>query len=299
MPDKIAQIIEHHHYPRWIRNRPRRIKWHYRALRILHLRTRVCLKNLRETVSGLESGARILDAGCGEGQYLIPLSRKFPDCSFTGIDLQPDHIQFLEVYISQLNIQNVHLLQGSIEERLLVSVPVDFIYLISVLQYMKNPAQLIRRFGGIQREGGRLLLYTPVEPVYSFRFLEKIRDRYSHYDSVRPRQSIRTDDLFTWIKKAGYRVTTARYYYGRTAALGHAIMQSLLILISHWKGPVRWIAILFFIILSPIFVSLQVIDELKPPRSGNGILLTLEKSKRSGQKQEEDASDEAIQSDKI
>lgn len=277
---EIENIIQHHHYPDWLMAHPPRIDFYYRLLRIFYLRSRICRRHLHQLLDGQNPGSYILDVGCGEGQFLIPAVRQYPGLFFTGMDQLKQHIDFLQNLIRTENLQNIKLIKGNIETQVISPVPVDLIYIISVLQYTQHPEQLIRRFHAIQPPGGKLMIYTPVGPSYSVSFARKIKKKYSHYDSAQPYfHPLDEEDLFRWIGSAGYSVLEERYYYSRWAAFSHETIQTLIILFTHWPVIFKIIPLVILLLFSPIFVSLQVIDEFFKPKRGNGLLLILQKKK--------------------
>src|SRR5690625_5382550 len=92
---QLEKIVEHHYSPRWMTGHPHRIRFYYRLLQLVYLRSRICHRHLREILAGLDPGSVILDAGCGEGQFLIPAAQQYPGLSFVGMDLRTTHISFL------------------------------------------------------------------------------------------------------------------------------------------------------------------------------------------------------------
>lgn len=276
----LEKIVEHHFYPDWLTNHPHRIRFHYQLLRLIYLRSRICRRHLMETLSSLDPGSVILDAGCGEGQFLIPAARRFPGLSFVGMDQRPAHISFLQKLADEENIFNIGLILGDIETSVITPVPVDFIFIVSVLQYTQYPDRLIQRFSDIQPLGGKLMIYTPVGPHYTFSFSRWAKRRYSHYDAAQPfHQSLNEEELLSWIGTTGYVIREKKYYYSKTAAFGHELFQTLIILLTHWPPVFKIIPLIIMLLFSPIFVSLQVVDEFFSPKRGNGLLLILQKQR--------------------
>jgi len=274
----LEKIVEHHYYPRWMTGHPHRIRFYYRLLQLVYLRSRICHRHLREILAGLDPGSVILDAGCGEGQFLIPAAQQYPGLSFVGMDLRSTHISFLQKLKNDQNLLNLHLIRGDIETGVITPIPIDFIYIISVLQYTQHPDRLLRRFCDIQPPGGKLMIYTPVGPHHRFSFSRWAKKRYSHYDAAQPHhQSLDEKKLYSWIGSTGYVITEKKYYYSKIAAFSHELFQTLIILFTHWPKGLKIIPLMMMVIFSPIFVSLQVVDEFFCPNKGNGILLILQK----------------------
>lgn len=278
----IRDITDHHQYPGWLMQRPRWIYLHYFFLWFFFLRSRICRRAIKGLLKNLEDRNNfILDAGCGEGQYLIPFATRFPGLHFTGIDILPDHIDFLNNLAAKEGLQNCTFSVEDLESHLPDSRPYSLIYIIGVLQYVSDPAGVIELAHRSQTDGGQLMVYTPLDAGIEFGFYRYIRNKYGHYDDARSRyKAIHRSDLDDWIHQAGYRIVTERPHYGYLASLGHQMMQSLMMLITAWKGILKVIPVLFFIILMPIFVPLQIFETWIRPTARNrynGLLLILQK----------------------
>ncbi len=279
---QLRNILEQHHYPAWLLRNPRLIHIHFLVLKMLFRRSRICTREIRRLLdSSQNASASILDGGCGEGQFLLPMIRHYRTFNFTGIDALPTHIHFLNAWKKKTGSPNCKFVHEDLEKHLTTTLAYDFIFLISVLQYTKDPARIIRLSYEGQPPGGTLLLYSPVNPGYHYKFYHFIRKKYGHYDEAQSLYHPMTAmQLREWIQKAGYQVVYEERHYGPMATLGHEIMQSLLILITHWPGATKIIPGLLFIILAPIFVSLQFAETWFRPEQmerSNGILLILKK----------------------
>ncbi len=284
---RVRDITERHQYPSWLLRFPRLIYIHYATLQILFLRSRVCRRTIKSLLlHRRKKGFRILDAGCGEGQHLIPSAARFPNLSFTGIDHATGHIDFLQKLAKKKGLANCTFEKTDIKTYLSDAPSYDLIYLIGVLQYTVHPDNLLELLAHSQISGQQLFLYTPIKTDLHFRFYQWMRKKYGHYDDAQDGYApIEETELYAWVAKANYRITRKEYHYRTYGTLGHEIMQSLIILITHWPLLLKIIPGLFFIILIPIFVSLQVVDTWSPsnsPEQGNGLLLILEKQSIRG-----------------
>lgn len=274
----IREITEQHRYPRWLMRFPRLIYIHYFLLRVFFLRSRICHKSLRTALKKLDPESSVLDIGCGEGQYLIPSAGRFQRLNFTGADIRTEHTRFLKILTRDKSIQNCQFINDNIEKYLRQNSNFHFIYMIGVLQYLSAPEKLIHNLFRHAPAGHRLMIYSPIQPAYHFWFYTRIKKWYSHYDAAQNTyHGIDRKQLLHWIESTDYRIIQHRWCYGKTATLGHEIMQSLIILFSHWPVWLKTVPLLIFIILSPIFVSLQIADPWIKPKRGNAVLIILEK----------------------
>lgn len=276
----LRDITEQHHYPGWLLRNPHWIFIHYLLLRLFFIRSRVCRKALAQLIER-DAIVRVLDAGCGEGQYTIPFARQYPEKYFTGIDVLHDHIDFLNTLKQELNLDHCTFLQNDIESHLGTHPGYHLIIIIGVLQYLKNPEAVIEQAFLHQSYGGYLFIYTPVDEGLEFGFYKYFRRRYGHYDDAREYyHPIQRDALLSWVAQSGYSLIEKQEHYGMAGSLGHQIMQSILMMASHGHPVTKALSLLIFILFMPIFVPLQWADTWigtsKRSRS-NGLLLILQK----------------------
>ena len=76
--------------------------------------------------------SRVLDAGCGNGRYLLPLSRKY---DVTGIDVSANAVSRAKTYLRK-SVQDVFLLVSSITELPFCDNSFDAVLCYGVLQHL-------------------------------------------------------------------------------------------------------------------------------------------------------------------
>ena len=100
----------------------------------------------------------ILDAGCGIGNFIIPLSSK---CKYIyGIDFSEGSLKICNARLKEQNIENVSIKNASIIKMPFDSKSADRILCYSVLQYF-NPSEIsvvIKEFKRILKEDGFILI---------------------------------------------------------------------------------------------------------------------------------------------
>ena len=101
----------------------------------------------------LEAGAEALDAGCGRGEALIALARRFPDSRFTGIDLCEDAVAHGRRLAEKEGLGNL-----AFEARDLTGFDAegryDAIFSFDAVHDQKHPADFLRRLRRALRPGG-------------------------------------------------------------------------------------------------------------------------------------------------
>ncbi|GAA5220366.1 hypothetical protein GCM10025777_09960 [Membranihabitans marinus] len=230
-------------------------------------------------INQIQHRGNILDIGCGEGQYLIPLAKKFQSHQFHGMDLRSDHIDFLKTYINVQNMDNLFLKVADIETyNLDKSMTFDCIYLIGILQYLHQPEKLVARLANVQIQGQKMVVYSPIVNIGPSSWFKKWQQKFKHYDNSQQNYSeFDLEKLINFWGENGYNITEKQYYYGPIGRLGREIYNALLLGFIHSHITIKIFALLFLLLLSPIFVTLQVVDSYIPKKSGNSILFIAEK----------------------
>lgn len=130
-----------------------------------------------------DTSKRIVDIGCGSGQFLIDLKSK----GFTqlyGIDIPISTGAFLEQYC-------IHYQKGSITEKEALSkdsVPFDLVSMISVLEHVFDLNQGILKISSILKVNGYVLISVPDASLYhkylSNPLFQISLEHINHFDSV-------------------------------------------------------------------------------------------------------------------
>jgi len=105
----------------------------------------------------LESGIRVMDAGCGRGEALLALARRFPASHFTGYDLCGDAIESAQGAAREAGLHNCifevrDLTHHDERERY------DLVTSFDAVHDQKHPADLIRRLHRSLRAQGVYLM---------------------------------------------------------------------------------------------------------------------------------------------
>lgn len=111
-----------------------------------------------------QAGWRILDAGCGTGNFLYDLIRVHSGIKVVGVDFSPAMLSRarLKIKAHNLNNQNVTLFEVNLND--LIPFKEDRfegVICVNVLYAVDNPAFLLGEIYRVLKQGGRLILVTP------------------------------------------------------------------------------------------------------------------------------------------
>jgi SAM-dependent methyltransferase len=111
-------------------------------------------------VGRLEAGARLLDAGCGQGRALLLMARRFPRSTFVGCDLSADAIETARRAAEQERLANVRFEVRDLRDFDRTAEPraYDFVTTFDAVHDQAAPAALLRGIRRTLREDGAYLM---------------------------------------------------------------------------------------------------------------------------------------------
>jgi 2-polyprenyl-3-methyl-5-hydroxy-6-metoxy-1,4-benzoquinol methylase len=113
----------------------------------------------------LHPGSRLLDAGCGTGQWAIAFATL--GCAVTGQDLAPAMVDRARTHARDRNVQ-VEFRTGDVTALPDPAATFDVVYARVVLQFAPDPPGVLREFRRVLKPGGRLYASVPgaLSPIY-------------------------------------------------------------------------------------------------------------------------------------
>jgi ubiquinone/menaquinone biosynthesis C-methylase UbiE len=105
-------------------------------------------------LAGLDRGMRVLDVGCGPGDVTFLAAKLVgPEGTVIGVDLSPEAIETARQRAASADLANVHFLTHDLVD-LVLDEPVDALIGRLVLQYLADPALVLRGLATLLKPGG-------------------------------------------------------------------------------------------------------------------------------------------------
>ena len=125
--------------------------------------------------------ARVLEFGCASGGNIIPLAMRFPQASFTGIDLSRRHIEDGNNRIAALALANVRLQQADLNTLDLAGQQFDYVICHGVFSWVPKQTQeaILRLCREVLAPNGVVTISYNVLPGWHLRMV--VRDLCLHY----------------------------------------------------------------------------------------------------------------------
>jgi ubiquinone/menaquinone biosynthesis C-methylase UbiE len=99
-------------------------------------------------------GARILDAGCGEGSACCWLAARHPRCEFLGVDISPIGVEMA----SKASPSNARFQVSDLQKMPFEAGSFDFVYSQSVIEHVPDWQASIREMYRVVKKGGEVLI---------------------------------------------------------------------------------------------------------------------------------------------
>jgi len=281
MPGNLARWINRHEYPDIFYRIPGLLPLQWLTTRILYHRCWLIHRTLKGTLRTFDFPISYLDAGCGSGDFLVPLARKNRNSKFSGLDKSAANLRMINIYTQKKKIHNVNLISLNLENKITLG-SFDIILAASVLHYVHDTQALIQSFADHLRPGGKLIIYVPVNyrrflPGYSWIRSRIMRD--VDYDAdKKPNEYLSLECLSAELHRSGLQIEKERYLYGKAGQVVYEITSMSLLLIQKlpWFLAIPLILI-YFPLVQPLMLVLAVMDYLLPTKHGNGLLLVARK----------------------
>ncbi len=169
-------------------------------------------------LSGLPSGMRVVDLGCGSGVFTNLLRKRGYRC--TGVDLSPNMIA-----IAQAKFSDIEFHIGDIESLPFTDASFDGVLLSGVLHHFPDRSRCAAEVFRILRPGGKFVAFDP-NRMNPFMYLYRDRSSpfYSSVGVTENERPVLAHEVATAFREAGFRVGTEflsnmKYRYIASGAL--------------------------------------------------------------------------------
>ena len=147
-------------------------------------------------------GARILDAGCGEGITLEKLVHSLTASHVEGIDIDP-------VNVGICQSRGLSVCVGSLYDLPYPEAVFDGCLLMEVIEHLDKPERALEELRRVMRPGGRIVIVYPVDWVMFAARIMCLRFREAMFDPGHVRQWNRSL-LRRQFSQTGFRLVAAK-----------------------------------------------------------------------------------------
>ncbi len=151
---------------------------------------------------------RVFEAGCGWGQNLFALQRRFPQATMVGVDADAVMIVMARQIAAQLPGLQPTFVVGDLHTVSLEGM-FDLILMSDVLEYLSDDQQVLRRCHDWLVPGGRFVLHVPRRITEQRRILPVSHETPGH---VRPEYT--KEEIVAKMHTAGFKLPQVRETFG-------------------------------------------------------------------------------------
>ncbi|BFG71039.1 hypothetical protein KACHI17_19200 [Sediminibacterium sp. KACHI17] len=266
-----------HQYPTWLLKHPRWIHLIYTFNYLIQLRKWYLTSRLQKMLAARAHSFNLLDAGCGEGQFLLPYVASYKDAHFKGIDRADSNISFCNSYAQVNGYANAVFEQKELESLQETEV-YDIVLCISVLPYCKDDHAALYALYTALKKDGELLLYVPVNNTSILPFYRTILNTYENYERIQNNQRVYTKyRVLELLDSNGFRISDMTLTYGFFGKISNELYNTHLILFNACSLPLKIILSVSLLLFYPLILLCMILDFILPVTSGNGLMIVAKK----------------------
>lgn len=214
----------------------------------------------------------VLDAGCGEGNYLIPLAKKFPKSEFKGLDYNKGLVDFVNHYCQTYKL-NAVANQADLNTASFTGT-YDLILCVAVMQMLKDDAEFVRKVKSALNKNGLFVLNVPIahSPILSKVLYENTAYTEVHGGIFR---KYTVEGIVQLLESEGFKVEDKVPTNGFWGTLGNEFLNFGIDQLQ--KGGVLkrlFFALLFTFPILPMVLICNVINAISSKKRVSGIIIS-------------------------
>jgi ubiquinone/menaquinone biosynthesis C-methylase UbiE len=169
----------------------------------------------------LDSFSKVLDLGCGYGEYSLMMARALPKAEVTALDIDQKRIRSVKEAINYSNLTNISTFRNYLEH--LQETDFDFIFSVDVFEHIEVEKMPFEESFRKLKQGGYLLVKMPNKQQRTL-MPETWFEEHQHWlENEHVGQVYNLQDLKNRFKASGFEIVYASYSDGWLSRLGWEI----------------------------------------------------------------------------
>lgn len=248
----------------------------FKLLGIIFLREWYIRRLLKKELPKIKPD-RILDAGCGFGQYSYQMSKIIPTVSIDAVDLNPEHIEAFGNFVRKKDLPISVTLQDLTKYQLPKGY--DFILCVDVMEHIEADRSVLINYFESLKAGGWLVISTPSDQGGSDHHHDHDDDDHESYGFVdeHARDGYSVSDMHEKLQSVGFENILISFTYGMAGNISWKLSVKYPILILNKS--------MFFMLLLPFYYALtglpilflHQLDTMIQWKKGTGLLVRAQK----------------------
>ncbi len=212
---------------------------------------------------------KVLDAGCGFGQYSYFIAKKFKNSEVLGIDINEQRINECEKFARRNEIENLKFELADLT-KLDQSEKFDLILAIDVMEHIEDDVKVFENFFKALKHGGLLIISTPSNLGGS--------DVHSNEDESFIEEHVRTgysvEEITSKLENIGFKNINVRYTYGKCGNLSWKLMMKFPVMMLGKSFAFAIFLPLYYLLVSIPGIFLMWLDKKVKNETGTGLIIT-------------------------
>ncbi len=246
----------------------------YATLNLLLLRAwyvRDEIKNFFKS-KDINKKVKVLDAGCGFGQYSYFIAKNFKNSEVLGIDINERRIKDCEKFARRIGMENLRFEFADLT-KLNQFEKFDLILAIDVMEHIEDDVKVFENFFKALKNGGSLIISTPSNLGGS--------DVHSDEDKSFIEEHVRTgydvDEIKSKLENAGFKNINVRYTYGKWGSLSWKLMMKIPVIMLGKSFIFAILLPVYYLLVSIPGLFLMWLDKKVKNETGTGLIVIAKK----------------------
>lgn len=223
-------------------------------------------RDFKRAIKGIQF-QKVLDAGCGKGDFTFYLAEKYPDVQISGCDLSEFNIKICQEIQKKVGFKNVHFFKQDLLD-VKAKDKYDLIFCIEVLEHIRENKQVLKSFHKALKESGYLYIHMPTQKqkrLFNERYFTYY-DKWAEIEHVGQHYTLET--LQKDLEDLGFSILRTKETFGLCGRLAWEISE----IVVNYKS--------FFLlaIIFPFLKCLSFIDDLLLNKGGDHFSILAKKS---------------------
>jgi len=243
----------------------------YKTLGLMFLREWHVKRELRRLLQGSQR-QKMMDAGCGFGQYTYFCACRFPEMNILAVDVKEDQIADCKSFFRKKNLLNV----AFATEDLSVSThenEFDLILSVDVMEHIQDDVRVFSNFHRALKAGGALLVNTPSNLGGS----DVHTPEDESFVGEHARAGYGSDEMRSKLESVGFRLEKIKYTYGSAGTAAWRLGIKFPMLMLNTSKVFFGILPFYYLAVLPVVLPLMYLDYVQTNERGTGLLVVARK----------------------
>lgn len=245
----------------------------YNLLDLLLLRTWHIRKELKKYRKVHPGSAYALDAGSGFGQYTYHMMKFSESWKITGVDVKTEQIEDCNLFINKIHKEKQVQFKVADLTRINEKATYDLILCVDVMEHIENDRLVFINFLNALKTGGMVLISTPSDQGGS----DVHDDTHESFIEEHVRNGYNITEIEEKLRSAGFSNVVSKYSYGKPGKISWRISMKYPVIMLNWSKIFYFILPLYFILIFPFALLLNVLDVNMMHKSGTGLIVKASK----------------------